>query len=135
MSISELIDRALSAGSYDERVGWRHQVLVDVAQSYGIGMEYLKKFKKTPDEKEEGLNFINDQIVKGQPVIVSLYYKLDPTNGGHMVVVQGLKQDILGPVEGYFIQDPDDTFMGSNYYLDRETFLAAWRGGMLWLKD
>lgn len=135
ISVMELIDKALSSGPYDERVGWRHQVLVDVARLYGVQIDYLRLFKKTKEEKEDGLEFISQKLEEGNPVIVSLYYKLDPANGGHMVVVQGIKREILGKVKGLFIQDPDGSFQGHNYFLPREVFLANWRGGMLWLKE
>ena len=133
VSIMELVNKGLGMGEYDDRVGWRHQVLVDLASQYGVSMEYQKLFFKTREEKEKGLLFIEENIDSQKPVVVSIYYKLDPANGGHMVVIQGYKKK--DQTEGYFIQDPASTYNGHNYFLDQETFIQNWRGGMLWLKD
>lgn len=133
LSITELIDRGLSLEPYDERYGWRHEVLVKLAKQFGIDLQYAQKFFKTPEEKEEGMKIINSNLEQGRPIMVSIYYKLNPQNGGHVVVVHGYKKD-NDKILGYHIQDPAESYLGHNYFLEKSIFLTNWRGGLLWLK-
>lgn len=131
LKIMVLIKEALALDGYIDGVGFKHKSLVDVAKKYNLAMEYQKIFFYSPEEKENGLKIIDEEISKKQPVIISI--KSQISKGSHMVVVRGLDKN-SGEVSGYYIQDPDPRWKGSQYYLDKKSFIQIWRGGMLWIK-
>ena len=95
------------------------------------GSFFIKKFPKTLSEKTKWLKKLENSIVKGKPAMVSVYHKLDKKNGGHMVVVNGIRKN--GKITlGYHIQDPDKSFMGNNYYVSKDKFKLGWRGGAVY---
>lgn len=129
--VMTLVNEARKLGGYIQGVGWKHKSLVKLARRYGVKLTFAKKFFKTDIQKLKGLKMAGRSILKGRPVAISLFYKLDPKNGGHVAVINGLKKD-KNLVLGYHIQDPDPGFRGSNYYLSRKELLSGWRGGMIW---
>lgn len=130
--VMTLVNEARKMGGYLKGIGWRHHSLVKLAENYGLKLNFVKKFFKTEREKFKGLKIIEKNILKGKPVAVSLFYKLNPKKGGHVVVINGLKKK-EELVLGYHIQDPDSKFRGNNYFLDKKEFTAGWRGGMIYL--
>ncbi len=131
LSPLELRDKLLAKNGYLENIGFKHRALAEMGQEYGLPLTFAKKFFYTPEEKEVGMKIINNNVLAGHPVIVSVYYQLNPAKGGHMVVVHGV-QEFSGQTIGYYIQDPDSSFQGHNYFLPREQFLAGWRGGLIY---
>lgn len=131
LSVMRLVREGLKFDGYLENIGWKHKALVDIALKYNLRLHFLKKFPKTNSEKLAKLKLIDRQILKGIPVIVSIFYKLDSKNGGHMVLIHGLKKKD-DKVIGYHIQDPDPNFKGHNYYLSKNIFLNGWRGGLVY---
>lgn len=131
LPVMNLVKDGLNLNGYLENIGWKHKILVYIALKYKLRLHFIKKFPKTRLEKLAKLKLINRQILKGAPVIVSIFYKLDPQNGGHMVLVHGLKKKD-NKVSGYHIQDPDPNFKGHNYYLTKDVFLKGWRGGLIY---
>src|SRR3989344_5089270 len=100
-------------------------------KSMGSSLILLKNFPRLSKKNPSGLKKLENSIVGGKPVMVSLHYKLSKKNGGHVVVVNGVRKNgkiILG----YHIQDPDKNFQGNNYYLSKDKFLIGWRGGVLY---
>ena len=130
-SATELLREALAEDSYLENIGWRHWGIVKVAEEHGLKLKYAEKFFYTPEEKEVGAGIINANLENSRPVIVSVFHHLNPAKGGHMVVVHGL-QEFNGAIIGYYIQDPDASFRGHNYFLTKEEFFAGWRGGLIY---
>lgn len=131
VEIGQLLNEAIKMGGYLEKIGWKHKTITDLAKKYGVNLSFIKKFPKTVQEKSKWLKKIEKSIVSNKPVAVSIYYKLSKKNGGHMVVVNGIRRKDK-VVIGYHIQDPDNRFKGNNYYLSKNKFLLGWRGGMLY---
>ena len=133
IDINVLVDEARKMGGYFEGVGWKHKTIVDLAKKYGHKLSFIKKFPKTITEKSKWLKKLEKNIVQGKPVMASIYYKLSKKNGGHVVVVNGVRKN--GKIViGYHIQDPDSHFRGNNYYISKDEFLLGWRGGMIYFK-
>lgn len=133
IAIGQLIDEARKLGGYMDGIGWKHKTISNLVKKYGIKLNFIKKFPKTIKEKSNWLRKLEDGIINGKPAMVSIHYKLDKKNGGHMVVVNGIRKDGK-MVLGYHIQDPDNSFRGNNYYLSKDKFLLGWRGGMISFK-
>lgn len=127
----ELVRQALAKNAYLENIGWRHWGIVQLAKDYGLNLKYAEKFFYSPEEKEIGAKIISDDIKKNRPVIVSVFHHLNPAKGSHMVVVHGM-QEFNGKPIGYYIQDPDASFRGHNYFLTKEEFFSGWRGGLIY---
>lgn len=131
IDIGRLIHETKKLGGYLDGIGWRHKTISVMAKKYGIRLKFIKKFPKTVKEKSKWLKKLEDGIINGKPAMVSVYYKLDKKNGGHMVVVNGIRKN--GKLTlGYHLQDPDSRFLGNNYYLSKDKFLLGWRGGMIY---
>ena len=129
--IGQLVNEALHLGGYLKGIGWKHKTLVDMAKKYKINLDFIKKFPKTEKEKLKWLNKLEKNILNGQPAMVSVHHKFNKKNGGHMVVVNGIrKKDKV--VLGYHVQDPDDSFQGNNYFVSKDKLLLGWRGGMIY---
>lgn len=129
----DLVKEGVALNGYMENVGWKHTAIVQLGKNYGLELQYAQKFFYTPEEKLKGLKIIQKELKKSRPLIVSMFYHLNPAKGGHMVVVHGI-QEFNKNVIGLYIQDPDSSFKGHNYFLLRDEFLAGWRGGMIWQK-
>lgn len=133
INIGQLIEEARKMGGYLEGIGWKHKIISDLAKKYGVKLNFIKKFPKTSKEKAKWLKKLEDRIVKGKPVMASVYYQFNKKNGGHVVVVNGIKKK--GKIVlGYHLQDPDGRFKGNRYYISKDKFLLGWRGGMIYLK-
>ncbi|MDP3696738.1 MAG: C39 family peptidase [Candidatus Taylorbacteria bacterium] len=133
IDVGQLIDEASKLGSYMEGIGWKHKTISDLAKKYGIKLNFINKFPKTLKEKSRWLRKFEDGIMNGKPIMASIYYKLSKKNGGHIVVVNGIRKK--GKIVlGYHIQDPDNRFKGNNYYISKDKFLLGWRGGMIYFQ-
>lgn len=133
VDVGELINEAIKLDGYLEGIGWKHKTISKLAKKYSIKLDFIKKFPKNFKEKSRWLRKIEDGIIEGKPSMVSVYYKFNRKNGGHIVLINGIKKN--GKIVlGYHIQDPDSRFKGNNYYISKDKFLLGWRGGMLWLK-
>ncbi len=129
--VMELVQQGLNNNGYMENIGWRHRGIVELAATHGLSLQFAEKFFYTSEEKQIGAGIISENLRNNQPVIVSIFHHLNPAKGGHMVVVHGLQQ-FQGQAIGYYIQDPDLSFRGHNYFLTRDEFLAGWRGGLIY---
>jgi hypothetical protein len=131
ISAEELLREGLLANAYLENVGWKHAGIVELASRHGLKLEFAPRFFYTPEEKEAGMAIINIDLKNNHPAIVSVFHHLNPAKGGHMVVVHGL-QEFSGQTIGYYIQDPDASFRGHNYFLTKQEFIDGWRGGLIY---
>lgn len=131
IELGQLINEAIKLDGYLEGIGWKHKTVSDLAKKYGIKLGFIEKFPKTIKEKSKWLKKLEDSIINGKPAMASIHYKLSKKNGGHMVVVNGVRKN--GKITlGYHLQDPDSSFHGNNYYLSKDKFLLGWRGGMIY---
>lgn len=126
-----LIEEAKKMGGYIEGIGWKHSTISDLAKKYGHSLKFIHKFPKTKIEKKKWLGFLEKNVLNGKPAMVSINYKLKKKNGGHIVVVNGVRQK--GKIVlGYHIQDPDHRFGGNNYFVSKNKFSLGWKGGMIY---
>lgn len=95
-------------------------------------MDFVVQFPKTLEEKQKYLELIRTKIEAGLPLLVSIYSQLDKNNGGHVVVINGIRyqEDV---VAGFFIQDPSEYKGKHNYFLELSEFLDNWRGGLIYV--
>ena len=130
--VTTLLNQALEMGGYMENVGWKHQTLVDLADKYGIPMDFQKEFFDTPEKKKTGIKIINEKLRSGMPIAVSVLKEFNIPNSAHLVVVEGLSK--IGPlILGYKVVDSHPGKRGNRYTVSKKEFLTGWRGGMLWL--
>lgn len=129
----ELLRKGLAESAYIEGTGWKHSGIVSLAHTFGLELEFAKKFFTTPEDKKIGLGLIDNSLRSGKPVLISIYSHLTPTRGGHMPVIVGYTE-VDETIDTYIIQDPDGTFRGHTYELGRDELLANWRGGLIWVK-
>lgn len=130
LPVMALVKEALAIDGYIKGIGWKHQALVDLAAKRKIKMG--RGFFKEA-EKKKGLRILENSLLRGKPAIASVFFKFNPKNGGHMIVVRGIKKqgrDVLG----FYIQDPDPSFKGHFYFASREDFLKNWRGGLIYFQ-
>ncbi len=133
IDIGQLIEEALRMGGYLKDIGWKHKTVSELAKKYKVKLGFITNFPKTIEEKSKWLKKLEAGIMKGKPAMVSVYYKLNKKNRGHLVVVNGIRKN--GKiVVGYHIQDSDSRFKGNNYYISKDKFLLGWRGGMIYFK-
>lgn len=132
--VMTLLNHALERNGYIENVGWRHQVLVDVAALYSVPLDFQKDFFNTPEKKKIGVKIVNEKLRSGTPVAVSVLKEFSIKDSAHLVVIKGFAK--LGPfVRGYKIVDSYPGKRGNRYTISKKEFLAGWRGGMIWLKS
>ena len=131
--IMKLTREAEALNGYDVKHGWRHDALTGLAKKYGF--KIFRMFPKTKEYRKRGLATIKKNILKGYPVIASIYFKLNSTKGGHMIVINGIKIGEDGKVEGYYIVDPDTGFKGNKYSLTARDFEHNWRGGLIYFLE
>lgn len=130
--IMTLVNQALEMDGYIENVGWKHQVLVDLAGRYGVAADFQKDFYNTPEKKKVGIKFINEKLKTGTPVAVSILKEFNIPRSAHLVVIEGPVK--FGPfIRGYKIVDSHPGERGNRYTVSKKELLAAWRGGMIWL--
>lgn len=127
VSVMDLVRKGLEKDGYIEKIGWKHAVIVELANDFGLELQYAKKFFYTPEEKEAGFLVINRNLEKGQPVLVSVH----GSQNSHMLVVHGFKKS-EDKFIGYYIQDPDGRVHGHNYFVIKAEFLSSWRGGLIY---
>lgn len=127
----QLRDQLIEKNGYLENIGFKHQAIAELAEQYGLPLTYAKRFFYTPEEKEEGMKVIGQNLKHGQPVIVSMYSHHNPARSSHLIVIHGM-QEYQDKVIGYYIQSSDATFRGHNYFVAREEFIANWRGGLIY---
>ena len=133
LSVMTLLNQALERNGYIGNVGWKHQVLVDIAALYGVPMSFQKEFFNTPAKKKIGIKIINEKLNSGLPVAASVLREFKVSDSAHLVVIEGLLK--LGPfVRGYKIVDPYPGKRGNRYMVSKKEFLTGWRGGMIYLK-
>lgn len=131
--VMTLLNQALDADGYIKNIGWKHKALVSLAASYGVAMDFQKKFFDTPEKKKEGIKIINDKLKTGLPVAVSVLKEFNQSDTAHLVIVEKTKKFGLF-ILGYCIADPYPGKRGNRYTVSKKEFLSGWRGGIIWLE-
>lgn len=127
--ISKIISRGYKNGHYLKGIGWRHDGLIKLAEQYGFSgkrMEF-KSVNKTTTKKLISL-------LKKSPLIVSVFSKFNPENGGgHLAVLCGYKKE--NNQYTIFINDTDSkTRKGITKEMLLEDFLNGWKKRIIIIK-
>jgi len=131
--VMTLVNEGLSIDGFIEGIGWKHGAIIKLARNHGIKM--YRMFCRKPSYRKNGLNVLNFNLINESPIMASIYYNLDKSKGGHVIVVNGCKIDSKNRIIGYYITDPDGiNKKGNKYYLTRDEFNNNWRGGLLYFK-
>lgn len=116
ISVNNLLYKGIESGSYDERFGWSHKGLIDLAKKYGLTGEAYSYSNKSMDF---AFNNLTTALESG-PIIASVHYKLEPTNIiPHLIVVTGTKDDLV------YYSDPAENTGGSSISIQK--FKDAWK--------
>lgn len=130
LPVMKLVKEAIALDGYINDIGWKHKVIVALAGRHGLKMGFAKKFFVTKSQKEKGLALLNKKLKARKPVLISIFHEFNIKNGGHIVVVNGLRKN-GNKVVGYFIQDPHPEFKGYNYFVSKKRLTDNWRGGLI----
>lgn len=125
IDIKELIDLGLKKDGYIDGVGWKHQIICDLAKHFGL------KSHRTEDESIDNLIAALD---RGEPVIISIHKDFDPENEGHLVVLNGFftNEDEL---MGFYVNDPvGASYKHKNQFIKLDKFLAGWKKRAIYVK-
>ena len=133
ISLDELIREGLECGAYTEDVGWKHQGLVCLAGKYGASLTFQKEFFKEERDKVKGLKLIDNELLSGRPVAISVYPGFNGQKDSHLILAVGTNLKNKSAT-GYYIQDAYWGIRGNNYFVTKREFLKGWRGGMLWFE-
>lgn len=122
-TIDNLIEEGLRIAEYTS-VGWRHDVLVKLAEIHGLLAHREEGLKD-----HNGVQRIIDAVRKGEPVIISAVKSILGQTKFHMVVVTGIEEKD-GEVVGFYYHDPEslDREKGTHLFVKREMFESDWRG-------
>lgn len=116
--LNKLIRTALKKDGYIKGVGWKHQVIVDIAKDMGLDS------KRTEEDKIENLI---QALNKEEPVIISIHKNFDPAEGGHLAVLCGYYL-ANNELVGFYVNDPIGPQYKHKYQLvETDEFIKGWK--------
>lgn len=128
VSIEDLLEEGTKAGGYIPNIGWKHDVLVELARNHGIEME-RKEYKATDLAQRAALlgageEDITRAVEEGRPVVISV---TRPSGSSHLAVVVGY--DKKEGHEGFYVHDfdPDAEGSGESQFVPKTMFESTWR--------
>lgn len=92
VSVNALLQQGISAGAYDQSVGWNFGGLIQLAEQYGFAGSFvdLSKLKA----KSAIARF--EASLKNGPLILSVHNKFNPKDAlPHLIVIDGIKNNIV----------------------------------------
>lgn len=123
--LGELIQQGLDGDGYLDGVGWKHDAIVELAKKYG--------FESRRVENETVENLI-ESLDSNEPLIISIHKNFDPSEGGHLAVLNGYFES-EGEIEGFYINDPIGAqYKHKNQFISYEKFMAGWKKRAIYLK-
>lgn len=87
INVEDLLQTGISSGAYDNRHGWIHQGLINIAKSYDlIGSTY----NYSTLSEDSSITKLKELLEDG-PVMASIFYKFNPKSTiPHLIVVDGI---------------------------------------------
>jgi ABC-type bacteriocin/lantibiotic exporter with double-glycine peptidase domain len=124
--IKNLFGEALKIDNYDDKIGWKHQTIVDLAEKYGLLAERTE---------EQTIEKLLEALDNEEPVIISVYKNFNPSNGGHLIVLNGyFSAD--GNLEGFYVNDPiGNPYKNKDQFIKIDKFLVGWKKRAIYLKQ
>jgi len=127
VDLSELIDLGLKNNGYIKDVGWKHQVIVDLAKKFGL------ESRRREGEKIKNLV---EALDKNEPVIISINKHFDTKNGGHLAVLNGYFIDKDGELMGFYVNDPvGASYKHKDQFIELEKFIQGWKKRAIYIKN
>jgi ABC-type bacteriocin/lantibiotic exporter with double-glycine peptidase domain len=120
ISPDEVLARALRINAFGPS-GWVHDKLIEVANSFDVS---INRFDIKEYSDERVLDFLDEALERGMPVIVSVSRRFDEAlrDKYHQVVIVGRHK------KDYFYHDPEYTNAeGVGRVVSSETLLSFWR--------
>ncbi len=120
ISPDEVLTRAISVDAFGPS-GWVHDKLIEVANSYDVS---ISRFDIKEYSDERALDFLDDAIERGMPIIVSVSRRFEEAlrDKYHQVVIVGRQK------KDYLYHDPEYTGNeGVTRLVSSETLLSFWR--------
>jgi len=125
VGMDELIKLGLEKNGYINKIGWKHQIICDLAKHYGL--EACRTEEDTVDSLMEALE-------QNEPVIISIHKNFEPENGGHLTVLNGYfvsNQELMG----FYVNDPvGASYKHQNQFIKLEKFLCGWKKRAIYVK-
>jgi uncharacterized protein YvpB len=141
-SVDRLLEEGLFLGGFKKDIGWIHNSLVLLAHNHGLH-SYHQEFRShfidlekkvgeisSFEEKlvSDGLNKIKNEILKDNPVIVSVRSLFGKNKDSHIIVITGIEID-GDEILGFYYNDSlsDVRGEGENLFVQKERFLNFWK--------
>jgi hypothetical protein len=132
----------LIKNSFTTNFGWSHDAVVMLMRNHGLSA-YRQEFRavekdlinKTdkPSSNEKslvdfGLTKIQNSIIHGEPVIVSVWKKFSIPEKLHLVLVTGFEEE-NDQITGFYVNDPmeDNVIEKGQFFVPVDKFRTAWR--------
>lgn len=116
VSVNTLLKKGVAAGAYDYNAGWIYQGLIDLSHGYGLDGSY---YDLTAYDKPTAYAKLA-ALVKGGPVIVSVYYRFNTKSPiPHLIVVNGIDGDTV------YYNDPATT--SGTKRISADAFKTGWK--------
>jgi uncharacterized protein YvpB len=123
--LDKMVELALKMDGYIEDIGWKHQIICDLATQHS-----LKSYRAENDKIE---NLIK-ALEKDEPVIISIYKNFNPQNDGHLAVLNGYYVD-EGELLGFYVNDPVGAqYKHKNQFIKLEDFIRGWKKRAIYVK-
>lgn len=124
--IQELINSGLKKDGYIKNIGWKHQVIVDLAKDFNL---------KSERKEDDILDNLVGSIDREEPVIISVYKHFKNTNGGHLAVLNGYFTDKDGELMGFYVNDPvGASYKHKDQFIELEKFIQGWKKRAIYIK-
>ncbi len=118
VDVESLIELGLKKDGYLKGIGWKHQVICDLAKHFG-----LQSYRS----ENETIEKLMESLEKDEPVIISIHKDFDQTKGGHLIVLNGYyvsNEELLG----FYLNDPiGASYKHKNQFIELEKFEQGWK--------
>lgn len=121
-SLYDMVLKGNAAGGYVPS-GWLHDYSLGLARSYGFEAERHEKM-----DVDASLTEFRERLVRGEPVIVSVFRNFSEKTKFHQIVLVGFEEKD-GTLSGFYFHDPDapDTESRKGLFVPLQTFVENWR--------
>lgn len=132
ITLKDILDEGKKIGAYDEKVGWYHQGLVNLAKTFGINADResignnIEKIYKYLENDEVVIASVTVGFEAGKKY-VNNGKKYIMSRGGHLVVVFGVEIDQSKKVKCLILHHPSSwkSYEWPACRVDREVFLKS----------
>ena len=124
VDLNDLIEQGLEKDGYIKGIGWKHQIICDLAREYGL---------KSQRTENEVIDNLVESLERDEPVIISIHKNFDISKGGHLVVLNGYyvaNNELLG----FYLNDPvGASYKHKNQFIKLDKFLEGWKKRVIYV--